>query len=487
MSLTSNREKLESRTEKQESSSEFKVEENECFSTCIKNEPIIEGYEKTEYNFEIFDVRAEPQYNHKNTNEISGMEKQNYTHDSSYNAINSYEENANNESIMRRASLGKLKKNDIIDFYGEFQFKLECIICNSIESTFANLCIHYKNQHNICGFAMCCGVKFPRRHLLIDHLCVHKDPSFFKCTKCHRVYQARDNLNFHLRKNRCTPKYECDKCGKQFLIQKNLTRHKLTHIKPNDKIFNCGKCHTTFQSATLLREHENYIHERVCKSTCYDCGEMFNQKYSLMRHKRHHCPAKKTFNFNTINHAESDEVNVITPDIVLGEGETITPIVKSEHLDDFEIHQHKTIASNQYNMLKLSRKCKEGNSEVDDLSKEEDENDTSACKTFRNMYTPSVSDEFFQQMEYVMECRLCNVILPDFQSLITHYRVVHNKIGYGMCCGRKFYRRGILADHLRLHKDPNLFKCQLCSKRFNARRGLEKHIEVCATKLNTCK
>ncbi|TMW43266.1 hypothetical protein DOY81_011658, partial [Sarcophaga bullata] len=105
----------------------------------------------------------EPQYNdnhnHRIIDNTSDTEKQNYNYNSNYNAANTEDEEADSESIMRRASLGKLKKNDIIDFYEEFQFKLECIICNSIESTFASLCVHYKNQHNMRGFAMCCGLE----------------------------------------------------------------------------------------------------------------------------------------------------------------------------------------------------------------------------------------------------------------------------------------------------------------------------------------
>ena len=493
--LAYNTENYEKHTLKYEKP-EYEEERNDCFDSCIKNEPINEDYEKTEYNFKIFEVE-ESQYNDTHNHRMidySDADRQNYYYNSSYKAANSDEEEADNESIMRRASLGKLKKNDIIDFYKEFQFKLECTICNTLESTFASLCVHYKNQHNMRGFAMCCGVKFGRRHLLIDHLCVHKDPNFFKCNKCHRVYQARDNLNFHLRKNRCTPKYECDQCGKQFLIQKNLMRHKLTHLKPIDKIFNCEKCHTSFESVEFLREHEKHIHAGVCKITCYDCGEMFSQKCSLQRHKRQHCPVKKVISFNALNNMEVEEVNVITPDIVLGGDEDITPIVKSEPPDDAETLQNESIVSKQFNTLKFKRKFNiqaehRDSSEVedDDNSNEEEEKEASVCKTFRNMYTPSVSDEFFREMQYIMECNLCNIILPDFQSLITHYRIVHNSVGYGMCCGRKFYRRGVLADHLKLHKDPNLFKCQLCSKRFNARRGLEKHIEICAKKLKKYK
>ena len=554
--------------------SEYEKEGNECFDFLIKNEPINDDYEENEYNFDIIEF-DESQYS----------ENQNYNHNNSYNTANSNEEEVDTESIIRRARLAKLNGN-IIDFYKEFQFKLECTICNSTESTFASLRVHYKNQHNMRGFAMCCGVKFFYRHLLFDHLCVHKDPHFFKCNKCHRVYQHRQNFNSHLRKNSCTPQYKCDQCGKQFLIQKNLARHKLIHLKSIDQIFNCEKCHTPFESIELLREHENnedkekdtsvcktfknmdtpsgsdeffremqYVMDcNICKIILPDfqallthyrlahntdgysmcCGKKFHRPGVLADHlKLHKDPnlfmcqfcnhrftvrrclekhiglcAKKLKNykcekchtpFESVEslrehekhiHAGIEEVNMVTPNIVLGGDEDMTPIIKSEAPDDTGVLQDEFIVSEQSNMLKFERKLKQtsehrDNSEIeeDDNSNEDEEKDTSACKTFRNMYTYSGSDEFFREMQYIMECNLCNIILPDFQSLIAHYRVAHNIVGYGMCCGRKFYRRGVLADHLKLHKDPDLFKCQLCSKRFIARRFFKKHIEICTKQL----
>ena len=101
-------------------------------------------------------------------------------------------------------------------------------------------------------------------------------PSFFKCNKCDRVPQALDNLKSHLRQKRCTPKYECDQSGKQFLIQKHLMHRKLNQLKPIDKIFNCEKWHAPFESVEFLRENE-----KRTNPTYFECYE-FDVKVVLI-------------------------------------------------------------------------------------------------------------------------------------------------------------------------------------------------------------
>lgn len=46
-----------------------------------------------------------------------------------------------------------------------------------------------------------------------------------------------------------------------------------------------------------------------------------------------------------------------------------------------------------------------------------------------------------------------------------------------MCCGNKFTQRYLFIDHLQVHKNPDYFKCQICTKTFTTRRSLEKHVK----------
>lgn len=84
-------------------------------------------------------------------------------------------------------------------------------------------------------------------------------------------------------------------------------------------------------------------------------------------------------------------------------------------------------------------------------------------------------DSLFKEMDYKLECCLCSKAVSDFGMLRGHFRNEHNTRAYAMCCGKKFFKRCYLVHHLQWHNDPDLFKCQTCTKTFDSRVGLENH------------
>ncbi|KAH8261528.1 hypothetical protein KR044_010626, partial [Drosophila immigrans] len=79
---------------------------------------------------------------------------------------------------------------------------------------------------------------------------------------------------------------------------------------------------------------------------------------------------------------------------------------------------------------------------------------------------------------YKVICPICNTAMEDFSELLLHARKDHNQRGYALCCNRKFWKRGVLVDHLRRHQDPELFKCHICQRVMGHRRSLELHMRM---------
>jgi len=79
---------------------------------------------------------------------------------------------------------------------------------------------------------------------------------------------------------------------------------------------------------------------------------------------------------------------------------------------------------------------------------------------------------------YKVQCPVCNEPLDGFSELLVHARKDHNQRGYAVCCNRKFWKRGVLVDHLRRHQDPDLFKCHICHRVMGHRRSLELHMRM---------
>lgn len=58
--------------------------------------------------------------------------------------------------------------------------------------------------------------------------------------------------------------------------------------------------------------------------------------------------------------------------------------------------------------------------------------------------------EFFE-----MCCEICKLSFHTMREAIQHYRKSHQQAGYLVCCERKFFRRSVALDHIRLHINPN--------------------------------
>ncbi|XP_030372680.1 transcription factor grauzone [Scaptodrosophila lebanonensis] len=72
-------------------------------------------------------------------------------------------------------------------------------------------------------------------------------------------------------------------------------------------------------------------------------------------------------------------------------------------------------------------------------------------------------------------CHVCNLLVQNFGDMRKHLRMSHNLEGYMLCCGRKFYIRKALAEHVMVHGNPEQFKCTKCGRIFQDSRTLEIH------------
>ena len=59
-------------------------------------------------------------------------------------------------------------------------FKMSCEMCDTVFTTFIGAKQHYKNEHKVLGFLLCCQKKFFSRNRIIDHIKLHLNPEAFK-------------------------------------------------------------------------------------------------------------------------------------------------------------------------------------------------------------------------------------------------------------------------------------------------------------------
>lgn len=130
----------------------------------------------------------------------------------------------------------------------------------------------------------------------------------------------------------------------------------------------------------------------------------------------------------------------------------------------------KTEQSDDPNM---SANNDESGNQSDNVTNTSDKND----KISYNKQRTIENDAFIAAWRSELECELCHAAFPNYTLLRKHFVQEHpNEKFYVLCCQRKFTHRFHIIEHIRLHMDPNAFKCEICGRCSTNSRNLTKHI-----------
>lgn len=128
-------------------------------------------------------------------------------------------------------------------------FNMKCEICTD-DVGFESLLRarqHYRIVHKMNGYLTCCGKKFHRRHLILNHIRSHVDPDA----------------------------YSCGQCGKSFQNKFRLRNHIDNHVPLDARAHKCSLCSSSFARPSLLRLHVKSKHESKTgeKFPCEKCDK----------------------------------------------------------------------------------------------------------------------------------------------------------------------------------------------------------------------
>ena len=124
-------------------------------------------------------------------------------------------------------------------------------------------------QTNRCNI---CEAVFLERYMKDHHMKKFHDRATtgrIKCSECDSTFSRMQHLtrHFNIYHTRATPPVTCDICGKKFLHEGNLNRHKrLTH--DGEKGYRCAKCPAVFARREDWEKHVtkgNHFTEYDCK------------------------------------------------------------------------------------------------------------------------------------------------------------------------------------------------------------------------------
>jgi len=106
---------------------------------------------------------------------------------------------------------------------------------------------------------------------------------------CGKEYKKRHHLKEHERKHTGDMKYACEVCGKRFYIQAHMKRHLYSHtgIKPHVCRWKCGAIFASY-GGRMKHERINHYEENPLQSECDICGRPFKNQQQLSKHRMTH-------------------------------------------------------------------------------------------------------------------------------------------------------------------------------------------------------
>ena len=122
---------------------------------------------------------------------------------------------------------------------------------------------------------------------LDKHSVIHKEvrEKLIKCDLCEFCSDSRGNMKRHANSHFPAPKtLECNECAKLFGNKAHLERHRQIHNPSFKKKFGCERCNQSFSERYNLKQHIDFVHNKILKFVCKECGKKLKRLCDLTFH-----------------------------------------------------------------------------------------------------------------------------------------------------------------------------------------------------------
>ncbi|XP_055314011.1 zinc finger protein 729-like [Sitodiplosis mosellana] len=315
-------------------------------------------------------------------------------------------------------------------------------------------------------------------------------------------------------------RYTCDICQREYSMKKRLETHMLA-VHVSKMKFPCNQCDESFGSRKRLEDHHHFKHskellsdylEEIRKLECNPsedqvkrimeeffekkCDQCDAQLDSITMAKSHYlsehghpigylrCCETKIYNNKTVlEHVQCH----IDPDIFRCrvcklEHKHRKAFIK--HLKGYEISTTELLECficDQH--FATSARCGRHM-----------ERKHSGIQTISSSVEPNSSDNNANDIEipgyFDTTCDLCPATtFTSFKEMQSHYLDIHRSVGSVTCCHKKFSQLSHIRDHIALHNNPDIFRCEVCKESLPSRYRLKQHNDWHSNKYycHTCK
>lgn len=342
-----------------------------------------------------------------------------------------------------------------------------CELCQDnckVFQTTDDLLVHYNtyhDTHNSIHTCHLCKWPFSTSDNLKAHIEIHirrkLDPNIlnsmkidvchFNCWFCWEMFPTQEKLNAHLKRSRrhqataSKLEFSCDDmdCPRNQAPFAGLEELK-THFEnehSDKETFPCDRCSWPFLSEGVLGIHKmNHVPRRKGKYKCPICGSRGVLLSSLKDH------------WNKFHGAK-------------------LKLHRCEHCQ--ERFQTKAGVGRHVSEVHRSTMTETG----------------VACEKCGNFFGDEEKlESHLKNVHGNHQCSECGIAFEQYAKLKTHMQNVHAIGKQHLCpiCGKRFWGKSVLENHVACHENGTWFECHLCGALMKDLTNLKKHLVKCSKK-----
>uniref|UniRef100_A0A182MQT8 Transcription factor grauzone n=1 Tax=Anopheles culicifacies TaxID=139723 RepID=A0A182MQT8_9DIPT len=370
---------------------------------------------------------------------------------------------------------------------------------------------HGQKQSYECEY---CGKKLNTKLTLKEHLSIHTNIPLYSCEFCGITFNSNANKYVH-RKSKHPKEWEAQKQQKLLkrmsaprrpLANNGVRRKKLCTTTVSKRKMNekCRLCLGNVSNETQISIRDAAFHVELKNVFHFEIGH----DLQLPQYVCGECRGTVAYIDSYCQQVQNNQAQLIgqAKECILQPVENVK--VESLHdADCFEAEENnsknepkfgrdiqtavpdRTVGSNDEKAVKQAtrkvancvdkhrtgqekswRRDRRNIREKIIISRENTEQDSSTL----NGHSKQLENDQLIKDFFTLECEICSAPLESFVMLLDHYRCAHDTRGYVRCCGKQFFRRYILVDHIAAHRGST--RCEICQKTYKTKRYLMLHI-----------